>query len=50
MISFQFSFATNVGDASTSVFDVCGWGVLTYVVLAIIPSMIATHRLRTTAR
>merc|ERR1712244_154993 len=45
-----FSFATNVGDASTSVFDVCGWGVLTYVILAIIPSMIATHRLRTTAR
>ena len=41
---FQFSFGSGV-DGSRGVFDVCGWGVLTYIVLQLLPGLVATHRL-----
>jgi len=38
-----FSLGSNVGGASTSVFDICGWGVISYVLLHILPSLLLTQ-------
>jgi len=38
-----FSLGSNVGGASTSVFDICGWGVISYVLLQILPGLLLTQ-------
>ena len=37
---FQFSFLSNVGDGSTSIFDLCGWGAISFMLLKIFPEIL----------
>ena len=38
--SIQFSFLSNVGDGSTSIFDLCGWGAISFMLLKIFPEIL----------